>query len=558
MSVDGWFPHINSRGEIVTGSGNVYLHRPGAVPTRLGTGWSPRWLNDDNIIYNGDTRGTIVHEVLTGQERKIAPAYNKIVAGGGYWAGLFQGNPVTLVQNNGSVSIATFAECGLPAMSASGKLIYGTDYHADTHALIVVKPDGTKQQVYVGMVMSASICEGGWAASVYINRDTRRVVYARHGSFAASIGIELWEDPVICDGPNGSLWVLSVTQTGLIFREAGSTMGYRWDGIELLNPDVRLVNGLFVLAASDKVGTHWLRVVDPTVGQVALVPQSVPFDPATVPQLPPLPRKMWVTPFFSHSKRYGDTPLADHVGNAITVVAGDENNLAGSLREELDRIRPLAQPMFVQGNTQVDAVNINQTIAWWVSGKDIEDLRFNVERALAKEEKPVIAYLDQRLWPSARPTWMTDRVWPAVQAYRSPGEVLGTFQATMETTLGRVQAYGQPIVLTPRFDDFNGQGSIQQTLECMPLFDRWLRDYFCVGIMPFSDRRGNGISKSPQLKAWAMAFLNANPARPNRFDYWVPSGSLAAALRNKLQQQTNTIVLMPEEKLYLLGLLLKN
>jgi hypothetical protein len=55
-----------------------------------------------------------------------------------------------------------------------------------------------------------------------------------------------------------------------------------------------------------------------------------------------------------------------------------------------------------------------------------------------------------------------------------------------------------------------------------------------------------------------MAFLNANPARPNRFDYWVPSGSLAAALRNKLQQQTNTIVLMPEEKLYLLGLLPKN
>ncbi len=300
-----------------------------------------------------------------------------------------------------------------------------------------------------------------------------------------------------------------------------------------------------------RLAANWAPAT-PTWEQFVVAPPVV-----ITPNVSALPRKIWVAPYYSHSVRYGDTPIADHVGNAITVVAGTADNPTVALKAELDRIRPLGLPMIVQGGVAIEAVNLNQVIAWLVSGTDMNNLGQNVYAALGMPEKPVIAYLDNRNWPTAKPAWMSGRVWPAVQAYRGPGEDMGVFAASMNSVMANVSGYGQPIVLTPRFDDFNGSGSVNQTLEAMPLYDQWLRKFFVVGLMPFADRRGNGIAKVPAFRAWAKAFLAANPARPNRFDYWVPSGGVATALRNKLMQTTETIVLMPEEKTYILGLLPK-
>jgi hypothetical protein len=113
--------------------------------------------------------------------------------------------------------------------------------------------------------------------------------------------------------------------------------------------------------------------------------------------------------------------------------------------------------------------------------------------------------------------------------------------------------YGRLGILVPRFDDFNGQGSIPQTLECMPVYDALMRDFPLFGFLPFSDRRGNGISKNQDLHDWAKAFLYANPTRPNRFDYWQSAGTtMETSLQNKFGQTTLLITLTDVEKKFIL------
>ena len=201
-------------------------------------------------------------------------------------------------------------------------------------------------------------------------------------------------------------------------------------------------------------------------------------------------------------------------------------------------------------------MNLDLTVAWWVSGADLEELEREVRKALALPEKPVIAYLDRGAadaWPAQRPSWVTDRVWPAPQAYRDPGEPLQTFKARIESTLERVKGYGSYIALTPAFYTRNGAATVAEILESMPLYERWIRDYPIVAVMPFADRRPTGMLEHPEFRVWAKAFLEANPARPNRFDYWQPDSlDLKTVLGNKLGQSTETIALSAREKKFLL------
>jgi hypothetical protein len=159
-------------------------------------------------------------------------------------------------------------------------------------------------------------------------------------------------------------------------------------------------------------------------------------------------------------------------------------------------------------------------------------------------------------WPASRPAWVTNRVWPAVQTYRKPGEALAAFEARVTEMFTRVASYGLPMVMVPRFDDFNGTGTVAQTLEAMPIYRKLFDLFQIIGFLPFADRRGNGISSNADLKAWAMAFKLANPARPNRYDYWTPSnGDLKSVLKNKFGQSTSLISLTKEEKEYIVDAL---
>jgi hypothetical protein len=89
----------------------------------------------------------------------------------------------------------------------------------------------------------------------------------------------------------------------------------------------------------------------------------------------------------------------------------------------------------------------------------------------------------------------------------------------------------------------------------MPIYEAWIRAYNFVGHMPFSDRRGNGISANESLWKWARTFQYAIPAqRPNRFDYWRPTGlTEQQVLENKFGQTRTAVVIEPYLRDYILS-----
>jgi len=253
--------------------------------------------------------------------------------------------------------------------------------------------------------------------------------------------------------------------------------------------------------------------------------------------IPAFERPMWQAPFHSHHTRYGDTEPSKHVGNAIYVDYDDA---------EPARFALLGYPLIINTKLPNPEQHPNLNIAWFVSAGSMQELAaavVDVERHYS--EKPIIAYLDSRSWIPGTPDWITNNVWPAIQAYRSADETLDSFNSKINHVIDIVSKYNQPMCLVTRFDDFNGSTSIEKTLECMLLYEKWLRDYNFVAHMPFADRRGNGISKNESLWKWARTFQYAIPSgRPNRFDYWRPkNSSIKDILKNKLGQSRSAVVL---------------
>lgn len=265
------------------------------------------------------------------------------------------------------------------------------------------------------------------------------------------------------------------------------------------------------------------------------------------------PRKMWISSFFSYSQRYGDT--VDFLGNAITLV--EDPNGPNVLIEDIKRVSPLGRALIVQGDNVGAETNINQTVSWWTSGKDIDSLGIAVGKCKERPQKPIIAYLDKGFdnpWPTAKPNWLTSIVWPSIQAYRNPDEALSVFTARLNDMLAVVSNYKQPIFLTVRMDDFNGYGSEQQTLDAIGPILEMAQNWRVIGLHLFSDRRGNGMAKFPSLRNQAKNMQSMNPGeRPNRFDYWTPNGDLTASITNKLKQTTELIQLGPVEKDFILS-----
>ena len=267
------------------------------------------------------------------------------------------------------------------------------------------------------------------------------------------------------------------------------------------------------------------------------------------------PRKLWMAPFYSFSERYGDTPIDRYrtYANAITVVGDDR----AAVPRDLARLYPLGLPLIVDGSLSADMVApyLGTIVAWWVAGATAAALESAVALATSLPEKPIIAYLDHGLdvdWPATRPAWISSRVWPGIQCYRLAGESIAAMQDRMERLCARIASYGVYAVLTPRFDDVNGQQTVSFTLEAMALYCDLIQRFPICGLMPFADRRGTGIAKDGSLLGWAQALANANPTRPNRYDYWQPTSTdLSTVLRNKLGQTTELIVLTPNEKAYL-------
>lgn len=491
----------------------------------IGLGRDKRWLNDDQFI--GQTGNDHDGWNLTDQHgTEIAPGgVFYLAAGGNKWA------------DTGGAVRSNFGYAN-PAgkihdIALDGTVCESPDYQEGLRVGLLGGP-----YVTVAGIREARAHPGGYAVCALDGR-----IYVSGFEVRIPAGVRPNTAQVVGD------CLLYATDRWLVLQQLGTLRGVVVASAPTFYPDgVRMAGGYLI---------GWTQTQGDTGPQTRLVrPEELSADlsslsdsenpppppPPDVPTLAAFDRKLWIAPFFSFSDRYGDAPIADLLtySNAVLVV---EPGVEA-------RVRAAGQPMIVAAALPHDPVYLDLTVAWWA------DSEGHARDALALPEKPVIAYLDTGNaadWPATRPDWITDRVWPSVQAYRGGTESLDQFAARMTALLDRVARYGRPMVLTPRFDDFNGSSTVARTVECMALYERYVRDYFIVGFMPFADRRGHGIAQDATLRAWAQAFFRANPTRPNRYDYWLPSGTdLVTVLRNKLMQTTELVALGPEEKRFIL------
>jgi hypothetical protein len=290
---NGWFPRLNSRGEVASGSGEVWIKG-----VSYGMGWGPKWIDDDTVVFSskdGESETTILH-VPTGLREVLQPGYNEYAAGHGEWMGFRAGQDwLGIRRYRGTAVVQPIEHAGTPQMSIGGRYAWTAPYLSDTRTLYM---GGVPW--YSGAIMGISLSDLGAAVQISTGKYTRSVLFARAPGDNSTVNILNWEDPQIVDAPDGP-WICSVTQKGLLLYPAGATSGYYWLG-EYFNPHARFLNGRFVIVSSSGRGVPQRLHVDPasprrdllplrqTDGVELPSPPSPPPPPPPPPEPPPPPR----------------------------------------------------------------------------------------------------------------------------------------------------------------------------------------------------------------------------------------------------------------------------
>jgi hypothetical protein len=244
------------------------------------------------------------------------------------------------------------------------------------------------------------------------------------------------------------------------------------------------------------------------------------------------PRRIFFCPYQSYNTR-PDWGITDrYIGN---VVMPDPEFYASM---ELALIQPYGK---------INLNFINTTLAYYLHGKDNIDISKDDYNNLVNNypEKPIIFYLDNDVWPDTLPSWINPkRTWLGVQVYRNQFESLVNFENRAYKNVLHASTFDLPLVLTPMFYD-RSYHNLNTIIECMPFYDELIREFFIIGVMPFSDCRPGGMKTYPILYDYAQAIYDAISERPNRYDYWVSSN-----YRNDMKQQLNysTLVLSSQQR----------
>lgn len=361
------------------------------------------------------------------------------------------------------------------------------------------------------------------------------------GFIVSPAGVDAWAEISTVEEHVDAIYVA-------VSRGEGQQPGDIWGRVYDLNYNVELE--LFSLKVLNPL---WFRELG------SVTPMPPPVNPGEDMTVQALQRKMWISPFYSHGEQYGNTPMQSHAGNAIMVIGkqGDPSVFP----RNLDAIAAMGQPMIVMDDNQVpDPAKMNTCIALFAHCQNAGDVASRVDRCRGYASVPVIAYVDKMSvndWPATRP-WNgnADDVWPTFPAYREPGESIAVFKDRLERIATRLASYvpGGYIGMAPGFYTRNNTLTPKEVLECMPVYEELLGRFPICVFMPFADRRPQGMLDHPEFRAWALGFLSANVARPNRFDYWKSSTvDTPTVLKNKLQQTIEMVVLSRFEKDFILA-----
>jgi hypothetical protein len=259
MAINGWFPAINSRGDVASGAGEIFVN-----DSSFGQGWRPRWIDDDTIVYDQGLQSRVV-DVRTRALLGTTISYNEFSAGGGKWAGHYQGAPVYLQPYLKPVTVdgAALMNTGWMAHAPNGDFAYADNYSGVNHTLY--RNGGVVIATVPIVAVSISNAATVW---VQATGTYTRALYGKVGAGPITDWTieSLINETIVADDDTGTPWVLSVTQTGLILAPGGAASPtFRWTG-EFLNPDLRFINGAWHIASSNSQGLPQNFVVTGTGG----------------------------------------------------------------------------------------------------------------------------------------------------------------------------------------------------------------------------------------------------------------------------------------------------
>lgn len=505
---------------------------------RFGQGHVGGWRNANTIAFLDVDAGKVSQYDIVSKSKSTIFDHgaNILYAGGGIVASWLN-SPGHPLHGLSTTTGLQWPDAWPVGASPDGAFAYKPHYHADNEAIRVRELSGADWEL--GQVFSTELQLLGQQRAIFKNASQR----------IQTVGIP---QPVTVDGPVwnpraafiGGQWLIGVytKDHGLVIHPFDSFEGFSivpradaWMEMEALDNDILFIS--ISNTAGEAPGDIWVREInvvtneirDPwSGGQWAPIQRldvrsinAEPAPPATSVHINPLPRKVIIAPYKSYDDPNLITP--DYTGN---VLFGHRIDLAP------DQTMPV-----IGGEDPVPAHLVDRTIVCYVHGSDIADLEVRTRRALANNPtKPVIAYLDQgsvNNWPAEHQSWMTKRVRLNGQTYRNPGESLAAFRDRGTRMLERIASYGHWFGTTPAFYTRNIKEispgvwvpvvPVAEILECMPVYEDWFHEFdMLVDFLPFADMRVSGMMTHPIFREWAKAFLDANPGRPSREDYWTP------------------------------------
>lgn len=575
-------PRLNRTGELwcagIAGAGfngGDFVNDQLRVLVSVSSAGMRAFLNEEDAITQVDDGATIIN-CRTGIRSPLGHIAGEVFAGSNVWATFLAFPPLRPDQgvrtSTGLVLPEAYVGAGTgplrnDCVGPDGTMAIKERYHSfgPWH---LYRPDGSQILLTSGDAANIQLFEGGGAIyrigwewfGVGVPKPQPLTPIAWHLKMFMAGG-EWWLHYQTGDGrvvahPNGS-------SSGYLLGMAPDAFGA--DVAVLADGRLRSVWATNEGETVPSLVVRYARLTDPRVSLGSAGPVDPPPPQGDEPMIRAFSHFGWVTTYFGVGK-YGDTP--DPIGNCTLFVEWKNDQNQQMLVRDLERLvtpgsRHVRLIIHGDGPSEIPERFINQTVAWWCSGGNIDELGAAVERCRRRPERPILAYLDGRGWPESKPVWLDGRVRANAQLYRFPNEPMDQFTGQCSVMMQRLRSYGQLFGASARFDDFNGDGSVQQTIECMPFYEFAIREYLLVDWLMFADRRQGvkngrpigGMNLYPELRAWGSAFDYAFPETPNRFNYWTPNGvDMWTQIENLFGQSRLAVGLESRHRRFLLAL----
>ena len=280
--MDAWFPKLNSRGQVVSGSGSIWFwesYRNLSVPAnfrQIGGGWSPAFLDNSWVIFNNGVSVSTFDLVNNKTIVRPHESYSLIVAAVGRYIGWLQGI-VTLGGNN-------YDGVG-QAISKSGKNVaWITPYQSEARSLMINKEIISQSgHPYVGAINQLDIGDLGLVWTTFDGPNRKVWGILNNETNIRDLTVRSWEESHICDTPKGP-WIIGTNQDGTNARPFLSKMGQFRHG-DFFYGDSIWYNDRLVIVGSSAQGEPLYWEVDIDVLNVDLTTLDgttpVPPDPNT-------------------------------------------------------------------------------------------------------------------------------------------------------------------------------------------------------------------------------------------------------------------------------------